>query len=72
MDSPSAWCATKEDRDGGLFRAVLSVHVVVGSSARFGDTIRVFEASETTRFHATDRCVVFMKDNREYVLEDSG
>jgi DNA-binding LytR/AlgR family response regulator len=40
-------------------------------TARSGKTIRVFDAGEISRFHASDRYTVFRHDGTEYVLDDS-
>ncbi len=40
-------------------------------SARSGGTLRLFELDEITRFHASEKCVVFQKDGREYVLDET-
>jgi len=40
-------------------------------SASSSGTVRFFDPAEITRFHATDKCVVFQNEGREYVIEDS-
>lgn len=39
-------------------------------TARRGDTIRVFDPREISRFHAADRYTVFRHDGREFLLDD--
>jgi DNA-binding LytR/AlgR family response regulator len=40
-------------------------------TARSGGTVHVIDASEITRFHATDKVTVFVHEGRELVLDDS-
>ena len=40
-------------------------------TARRGDTIRVFDPREISRFHAADRYTVFRHDGQEFLLDDS-
>lgn len=40
-------------------------------TARSGATVHVIDASEITRFHATDKVTIFMHEGRELVLDDS-
>ena len=40
-------------------------------TARSGDTIRVFDPREISRFHAADRYTVFRHEGREFLLDDS-
>lgn len=40
-------------------------------TARSGSTVHVIDASEITRFHATDKVTIFMHEGRELVLDDS-
>ena len=40
-------------------------------TARRGDTIRVFDPREISRFHASDRYTLFRHAGREYVLDES-
>lgn len=40
-------------------------------TARSGGTVHVIDASEITRFHATDKVTIFIHEGRELVLDDS-
>ena len=40
-------------------------------TARSGGTVHVIDASEITRFHATDKVTIFVHEGRELVLDDS-
>lgn len=40
-------------------------------TARSGSTVHVIDASEITRFHATDKVTIFIHEGRELVLDDS-
>ncbi len=40
-------------------------------AARHGDTVRIFDPREISRFHAQDRYTVFCHTGREYLLDDS-
>jgi two-component system LytT family response regulator len=40
-------------------------------TARRGDTLRVFDPREISRFHAADRYTVFRHGGREYLLDES-